>query len=154
MDIGSWCETLVPFIEEVATTATTVVPAGVLGEETAGASALPPPPHETTIAITAIASITSIKRRLPPAAPKVINANTPKLANAKSGRVCDFGVCGFSAAAVPAVLITNVEVAGEVPGVTDEGVRVHVASAGTLLHDRATAELKPPTEETEMVIDA
>ena len=69
---------------------------------------------------------------------------------------CESGTMGGvnKATAVPAVLITKVDVTGDVPAVTVAGVNVQVASAGTLAHASETCELKPAMPEIAIVIVA
>ena len=69
---------------------------------------------------------------------------------------CESGTGGGvnKATAVPAVLITKVEVTGDVPAVNVAGVNVQVASAGTLAHASETCELKPAMPEIVIVMVA
>ena len=90
-------------------------------------------------------------------APAQAIPNAPKLASARAISVrCESGTVGgvSKATAVPAVLITKVEVAGEVAAVTVGGVNVQVARAGTLAHASETCELKPAIPEIAIVMVA
>lgn len=141
-------------MDDVPVTTMFVVPVGVLG--TGGGALPPPPPHDDRVRTSMIVKVPSIMRRLRTPAPAQTITNAPKLTTASkvSARRESGDVGRVKATAVPAVLITNVEETGEVPVVTVAGVKVQVASAGTLLHASETCELKPAIPEIEIVMVA
>ena len=55
---GSWCDTAVPFMDDVPVTIMFVVPVGVLG--TGGGVLLPPPPQDAKAKISGITKMPTV----------------------------------------------------------------------------------------------
>lgn len=143
-------------MDDVPITIMFVVPVGVLGTVGGEEVPLPLPPQDARVAAAAIVKIPTIAKRLRTRVPAQTIPNAPKLTSAReisARRECGTAGCA-KAIAVPEVLITRLEVTGELPAVSVAGVNVQVASAGTLLHARETCELKPAVPEIAIVIVA
>jgi hypothetical protein len=113
IDTDTWCVIVAPFTEEVATTATLAIPAGVLGASGVARGVargvegplLLPPPHALKRSISAIASITSMASRFRNLIPSKAILTAPNPANDKSNPAArEFvRIVGTNSAAVPAV---------------------------------------------------
>jgi hypothetical protein len=57
---GSWCDTAVPFMDDVPVTTTLVVPVGVLGTGGGGGVLLPPPPQDARAQISGIIKMPTV----------------------------------------------------------------------------------------------
>ena len=57
---GSWCDTDVPFMDEVPVTIMFVVPVGVLGTGGGGGVLLPPPPQDAKAKISGITKMPTV----------------------------------------------------------------------------------------------
>ena len=124
-----------------ADTVTVLVPSGVPGFP----PAVFPPPHE----VSPDASIRKINRpkSCKPRGPRLPRAANPNIART-GNRTANVGRSednlGARRAALLAVVVTaSVLLAAAPLGVTEVGLKLHAASAGSPLHEKLTAELNP-----------